>query len=85
MSVLKNFKNTPRSPYGGRQDLDVIFFLQICNEVHGRKKIKWGPVAPPTGDRGLSPTPGATGPPLYKPWPPFPCHLSLKFQEKREG
>ena len=27
MSVLKNFKTTPRSPYGGRQALYVIFFL----------------------------------------------------------
>ena len=59
MSVLKNFKNIPRSPYGGRQGSNVIFFLQICKEVPGEKK---GPVAPPpTGDRTLSPTPGATG------------------------
>ena len=33
------------------------FFLQIRNEVPSKKK---GPVTP-TGDRGLSPTPGATG------------------------
>src|SRR6185436_10269731 len=45
MSVLKNFKNIPRSPYGGRQGSNVIFFLQICNEVPGEKK-KRGPVAP---------------------------------------
>ena len=50
MSVLKNFKNIPRSPYGGRQGSNVIFFLQICNEVPGEKK-----------EGGLSPTPGATG------------------------
>ena len=50
MLVLKNFKNTPRSPYTGRQALDVIFFLQICNEVHGRKKMKEG-LSPPRGDR----------------------------------
>ena len=61
MSVLENFKNIPRSPYGGgRQGSNVIFFLQICNEVPGEKK-RGGPVAPPTGDRPLSPTPGATG------------------------
>ena len=69
MSVLKNFKNTPRSPPIGRQALSVIFF-QIRNEVPGQKNCK-GPVAPPratTGPRpqarqgGLSP-PRATGVP----------------------
>ena len=60
MSVLKYFKNIPRSPPIGRQALSVIFFLQIRNEVPGKKK---GPVAPPTGDRGLSPVGGATGSP----------------------
>ena len=51
-----------RSPIG-RQAQSVIFFLQICNEVSGEKKGRLSP--PPTGDRGLSPTPGATGsPPL---------------------
>ena len=69
MSVLENFKNIPRSPYEGRHVLNVIFFLQICNEVPGRKKgglsppratggprpqAAAGPVAPP-GDRSLSP------------------------------
>ena len=63
MSVLENFKNISRSPYGGRQGSNVIFFLQICNEVPGEKK-RGGPVAPPTGDRPLSPTPGATGSPV---------------------
>ena len=43
--------------------LKCIFFLQIRNEVPGEKK---GPVAPPTGDRGLSPVGGATRP-FYKP------------------
>ena len=38
MSVLENFKNIPRSPYGGRQGSNVIFFLQICNEVPEEKK-----------------------------------------------
>ena len=47
MSVLENFKNIPRSPYGGRQGSNVIFFLQICNEVPGEKKEggRQGPVA----------------------------------------
>ena len=57
MSVLKYIKNTPRSPPIGRQALSVIFFLQIPNEVSGKKRA----CRPPTGDRGLSPTPGATG------------------------
>ena len=58
MSVLKYFKNTPRSPPIGRQALSVIFFLQIRNEDPDKKR---GLVAHPTGDRGLSPTPGAIG------------------------
>ena len=59
MSVLKYFKNTPRSPPIGRQALSVIFFLQIRNEVPGKKKVcrQWG------GDR----VPFT----LYKPWPPY--------------
>src|SRR6185437_15081156 len=60
MLVLENFKNIPRSPYGGRQGSNVIFFLQICNEVLGEKK-RGGPVAHPRGDRPLSPVGGATG------------------------
>ena len=48
MSVLKYFKNIPRPPPIGRQALSVIFFLQIRNEVPGKKKA-------------LSPVGGATG------------------------
>ena len=58
MSVLNYFKNTPGRPPIGRQALSVIFFSS--NLQRGRWK-KRGPVAPPTGDRGLSPTPGVTG------------------------
>ena len=61
MSVLENFKNIPRSPYGGRQGSNVIFFLQISNEVPGEKK--GGPVAPPTGDRTVGPPGGPVAPP----------------------
>ena len=50
-------KYPPVAPIG-RQALIVIFFLQIRNEVPGKKK---GPVAHPRGDRGLSPVGGATG------------------------
>ena len=84
MSVLKNFKNTPRSPYGGRQDLDVIFFLQICNEVHGRKKMKGRPVA--------TPHPRATGacrPPQRRQGPPpyirALAAITLSFEPKNSG
>ena len=75
MSVLKYFKNTPGRPPKGRQALSVIFFSLNLQRGPGKKK------------GGLSPTPGATRslPPIYKPWPPFPCHLILKIQEKREG
>ena len=98
MSVLENFKNIPRSPYGGRQGSNVIFFLQICNEVPGEKKEgglsppqrATGPVAHPRGDRPLSPVGGATGslPPILNPGhhsPPFPLSFEPKNSEKREG
>ena len=56
MSVLKYFKNTPGRPPIGRQALSVIFFLQICNEVPGKKKgacrppqRATGPCRPPQG------------------------------------
>ena len=69
MSVLKYFKNTPRSPPHRATGLKCIFFLQIRNEVPGKK----GPVAPPTGDRGLSPVGGATGsPPPNSPYAAIP-------------
>ena len=62
MSVLKYFKNIPLSPSHRATGPKCNFFLQIRNEVPGKKK---GPVAYPmgdrVGDRGLSPTPGATG------------------------
>ena len=80
MSVLKYFKNTPGRPPIGRQALSVIFFLQIRNEVPGKKRPcrplggRQGPVAQPTGDRrwarptgaagGLSPPLGDRGAPL---------------------
>ena len=47
---------------GGATGLKCNFFLlQICNKVPG-EKTKRRLVAPPTGDRTLSPTPGATDP-----------------------
>ena len=60
MSVLENFKNIPRSPYGGRQGSNVIFFFFKFATKSLEEKKKRGPVAPLTGDRPVSPTPGAT-------------------------
>ena len=82
----------------GRQALSIIFFLQIRNEIPGKKR----PCRPPTGDRGLSPSPRATagpsprarqggmsppsgdrGIPLIKaPTLPFNPHLSPKIPPK---
>ena len=59
MSVLKNFKNIPRSPYGERQGSNVIFFF-FKFATKSLKKKKEEACRPPTGDRPLSPTPGAT-------------------------
>ena len=78
MAVLENFKNIPRSPYGGRQGSNVFFFLQICNEVPGKKR------------GGLSPPQRATGslPPILNPGhhsPPFPLSFEPKNSEKKEG
>ena len=48
MSVLKYFKNTPRSPPHRATGLKCNFFFQIRNEVPGKKKA-------------LSPVGGAIG------------------------
>ena len=58
MSVLNYFKNTPGRPPIGRQALSVIFFLQICNEVPGKKK---GACRLCNGRQGAVAPPGATG------------------------
>ena len=50
MSVLKNFKNISRSPYGGDR-AQMQFFFQICNEVPGVKK-KGGACRPLGGRQG---------------------------------
>ena len=65
MSVLKYFKNIPRSPPIRRQALSVIFSSSnsqrdpwqkkgACRPPNGRQ----GPVAHPRGDRPLSPVGG---------------------------
>ena len=43
MSVLKNFKNIPRSPSHRATGPKCNFFLQICNEVPGEKRGATGP------------------------------------------
>ena len=74
MSVLKYFKNTPRSPPIGRQALSVIFFLQIRNKVPGKKKA----ISPPqTGDRPYI-SPG-------RHMPPFPLSFEPKNSGKKRG
>ena len=81
MSVLKYFKNTPRSPPIGRQALSVIlFFFKFAT----RSLEKKGPVAPqratgacrPAHGRPLGPAHGrgrgACRPPLGRPgYPPY--------------
>ena len=60
MSVFKYFKNTPGRPPIGRQALSVIFFLQIRNEVSGKKKR--GPVTPQRATGACRPLGGRQGP-----------------------
>ena len=72
MSVLKYFKNIPRSLPIGRQGLSVISFLQICNEIPGKKRGlsppngRQGACRPPSGDHWAQPT-GAAGGPVAPP------------------
>ena len=70
MSVLKYFKNIPRSPPHRATGLKCKFFFQIRNEVPEKRKEKrpcrppngrQGPVAQPTGDRPLGPAHGRQG------------------------
>ena len=88
---FKIFQKYPLSPYGvtgscrpshGRQDPNVIFF-GICKEVPGPGE---GACRAPNGRQGPVAPQGRQGrPTLYKPWPPFSCHLSLKIQKKKRG
>ena len=92
MSVLKNFKTTPRSPYGGATGPRCNFFSSNLQRGPWPKKMK-GACRPPSGDRWPPPT-GATGGPVAPPsgdraMPPyisirlpFPPHLSSKISPK---
>ena len=74
MSVLKYFKNIPRTPSHRATGPKCNFFSSNLQRSPWKKK-KWGacrppngrqgPVAHPSGDRGLSPVGGATGPPFF--------------------
>ena len=50
MSVLENFKNIPRSPYGEATGLKCNFFSSNLQRSPWRKK-RGGPVAPPPNGR----------------------------------
>jgi len=92
MSDFKYFKNIPQSPpHRATCPKCNFFFLQIRNEVPGKKK---GPIAHPRGDRGLSPVGGATGspPPYINPGRHMPLsplsfepENSTKNPEKKRG
>ena len=73
MSVWKISKIYPGRPIGGRQGSNVIFFLQICNEVPGGKKKEGlsppqratGPCRPPQGRQGPVARWGGNSPPFF--------------------
>ena len=78
------FQNYPRSPYGGRQALSVIFFFKFATRSLAKKMQ--GGLSPPQRATGACRPQWRQGPPsLYKHWLSFPCHLSLKIQKKKEG
>ena len=72
MSVLENFKNIPRSPYGGATGLKCNFFSSNSQRSPWRKKKRGAcrppngrqaPVAHPRGDRPVGPPGGPVAPP----------------------
>ena len=88
---MKYFKNIPRSPPHRATCLKCNFFFKFAM----RSLEKKDPVAPQTGDRGLSPSPRAAGGPVPSPprgrpgYPPikppallFPPHLNPKIPPK---
>ena len=75
MFILENFKNIPRSPYGGRQGSNVFFFSNLQRSPWRKKKR--GPVARWGGDR----VPHS----LFKPWQPFPLSFKTKNSGKKRG
>ena len=59
MSVLENFKNIPRAPYGGATGLKCIFFSNLQRSPWSKKK--GGACRPPQGRQGPVARWGATG------------------------
>ena len=87
MSVLKYFKNIPRSPAIGRQALSVIFFFFKFTTRSLEKKRA---CRPPQGRQGPVARWGATGSPSPyispgRHMPPSPLSFEPKNSEKREG
>ena len=62
MSVLKYFKNIPRSPSHRATGPMCNFFFQICNEVPGEKK---GGLPSQRATGSCRPWGGATGAPFF--------------------
>ena len=66
MSVPKNFKNIPRSPYGGRHGSNVFFLFKFATKSLEEKKEgglsppngRQAPVAHPRGDHPVGPPGG---------------------------
>ena len=82
MSVLENFKNIPRSPYGGRQGSNVIFFSSNLQRSPWRKKRggrppqrATGPCRPPQGRQAPVARWGGDRVLCFKPWPTKPIEL----------
>ena len=74
MSVLKYFKNIPRSPShrATGPKCNFFFFKFATKSLEEKKKGgcrppngRQGPVAHPSGDRGLSPVGGGDSPPFF--------------------
>ena len=63
MSIFKYFKNIPRSPSHRATGPMCNFFFKFATKSLEKKKQALSPVG--GGDRGLSPTPRATGPPFF--------------------
>ena len=67
---MENFKNIPRSPYGGRQGSNVIFFPSNLQRIPWREKRgglsppqrATGPCRPPQGRQASGPARGAGRP-----------------------
>ena len=100
MSVLKNFKNIPRSPYGERHGSNVIFFF-FKFETKSLEKKKGacrppqratGPCRPPQGRQGPVARVGGGGDKGPSPYlspgrysPPFPLSFEPKNSGKKRG